>query len=130
MSTPLTLRGISASPLVLPLARPVIARIARELGVLTVGGADLVGVAAHHHDEPGSVDLLRHALHVTEHRKAADLVQHLRPLGLHPRALARGQNDDSRLLHRIPDPLALAAAGRTARFRHVHPPEKYIGEGG
>jgi hypothetical protein len=53
-----------------------------------------VAVVAHDDDETLGAELLRGGQRVTEHGAAAKGMQHLGGLGLHPRALARGEDDD------------------------------------
>ena len=55
---------------------------------------------AHHHDEADRIRLAPGGQHVPEQGLAADLMQHLGGVGLHPRTFARGQDDDrSRTAH-------------------------------
>ena len=61
---------------------------------------DLAAPVTHHHDETDRIGLARGGQHVPEQGLAADRVQNLRGIGLHPRTFARGQDDDrSRTAH-------------------------------
>ncbi len=65
-------------------------RVGRMLGQVR---GDLVAPVADHHDEPGWARLPGGDQNVTQQGCAADRVQHLGGLGLHPRTLARGEDD-------------------------------------
>ena len=61
------------------------------------GRGDQVALVAHHHDDARGRERVRGVEHVPDQRPAADAVQHLRQGGLHPGALARGEDDDGEL---------------------------------
>ncbi|KAJ3079275.1 hypothetical protein HK102_003908, partial [Quaeritorhiza haematococci] len=61
---------------------------------------ELIGRVADDHDDGLRAGAAGRVDDVAEHRPAADLVQHLRPLGLHPLALAGRQDDRHRSFDR------------------------------
>src|SRR5262249_43659856 len=70
------------------------------VGLSLQGGADLVGPGADDDDDRAGPRPARRLDDVADHRPAADLVQHLGPLRLHPLAVAGRQDDRQRPLHR------------------------------
>ena len=94
-------------------------------------GADLVPAVTGHHDEALRAESGRRRQRVPEHAAAAQGVQHLRDPRSHPRALARGEDDDSdraRLAHDGKSPRVarrLAAGPREG----INPPNRPAGTG-
>ena len=74
---------------------------AKLLGLLDPCDPVVVGELRHHfffamaddHEHPFASRVIAGVEHEIEHRLAAHLVQHFRPFRLHPRALARGEDD-------------------------------------
>src|SRR5690606_31463473 len=70
---------------------------------------DLLAAVADDHHEPFGTQFAGGGQYVAEHGSPAQLVQHLGGAGLHPGALARGENDDG---------------GRAARSAHKEAPRR------
>jgi hypothetical protein len=66
--------------------------------------ADLLALVADDRADPGRLEVADRREDMPDHAAAADLVQHLHRLGLHPGAAARGQDDDGQLLGHGPEP--------------------------
>ncbi len=75
-----------------------------NIGLIGQGLADLVGPVADDNDDGARAGASDGLDDVVDHRLAADLVEHFRPLRFHPLAMSGRQDDRYRSLHRAPSP--------------------------
>lgn len=74
-----------------------------EIGLVGKRGTDLLAAVAVNDVDPCGAELARGVDHVTQHRLAGDLLQHLGRGGLHALALAGGEDDDVERVHAMRD---------------------------